>query len=93
MAEETKKLSYEELENYATQLTQQFDIVRKQMENNQLQELVARLNFLFKVVELSKHFSKDYVAKSVAEIERILVVDPPKEEEATEESSNVTEEK
>lgn len=76
MAEE-KKLSYEELENYAKQLTQQFDMMRKQMESMQLQEVVARLNFLFKVVELAKHFNKEYVSKCVEEIQRILVMEKP----------------
>lgn len=83
MAEE-KKLSYEELENYAKQLTQQFDMMRKQMESMQLQEVVARLNFLFKVVELAKHFDKEYVEKCVGEIQKTLVMDVPETTEETE---------
>lgn len=77
MAEENRKLSYEELEKVATQMAQQNEMFREQLKQMQLNEVVARLQFLFKVVELAKHFDKEYVSKCVADIQKILVFEEP----------------
>jgi len=80
MAEEKQKMTYEELEQVTGQLAQQNEMFRKQLEQNQLNEIVARLNFLFKVVESAKYFDKEYLNKCISEIKRTLVVDEPEPE-------------
>lgn len=93
MAEEKNKLTYKELEQAAAQLAQQNEMFRKQLEQNQLNEVIARLNFLFKVVEFAKQFDKEYLGKCIDEIKRTLVVDNPKpnEEPTSDEQVNSAE--
>ncbi len=84
MAETKKKPTMEEIKNAAEQLNEINQ--RLQQENEQLknyikethtQEAIARLNFLFKIVEFAKAFDKEYVADAVADIKRILVMEDP----------------
>lgn len=76
----TKKFSYEELEKVASELANQVRIYENQLKNNQFNETVARLNYLFKVVELDTKFDSDYVKGVKEEIMNIL----PLNEKATE---------
>lgn len=76
----TKKFSYEELEKVASELANQVRIYENQLKNNQFNETVARLNYLFKVVELDAKFDSDYVKGVKEEIMSIL----PLNEKATE---------
>lgn len=84
MAEKNEKLSYEELEKFAQELSQRNSQMEEYIKNNHTQEAIARLNYLFKVLEFAKHFSKEYVSKAVADIERILVMDAPETTKETE---------
>lgn len=84
MAEKNEKLSYEELEKLAQELSQRNSQMEEYIKNNHTQEAIARLNYLFKVLEFAKHFSKEYVSKAVADIERILVMDAPETTKETE---------
>lgn len=77
MAEKTKKLSYEELEKVANELSQRNSQMEEYIKNNHTQEAIARLNYLFKVLEFAKHFDKEYVTKAVEDIQRILVMEAP----------------
>lgn len=74
-----KKLSYEELENAARQISAQLDAVVK--ENNQLKgavnqlqmnNLYTELNFRFKVIELQDSFSPEFVDNCISIIEDIM---------------------
>ena len=85
MAEENKKMSYDELEKMNGYLIKQMDEMNTALKQNQFQELVVRLNFCFKVLEFSKHFDKEYVTKCAEEIQHVLVMEDPSGE------SNVTE--
>lgn len=80
MAEKTK-LTYEQLENLATQLSNQNQQLFKKLQEANLNNMFARLNFLFKVMENSTQFSMDFVAKCADEIEAALTIPEPKEEE------------
>lgn len=80
---ENQKLSYEELEKMNGYLIKQLDEMNKTMKQNQFQELVVRLNFCFKVLELAKHFDKEYVKQCSDEIVRVLVMENPNETEST----------
>ena len=84
--QKSKKLSYEELENAAKQISAQLDSMAR--ENAQLRELIkkeqfgnmlAELEFRFKVLNYSNLFSEVFVKNCVAIIEDVLT--PPKENE------------
>lgn len=84
--EQEKKLSYEELENAAKQISVQADALYK--ENIQLKQAIQQanlsnmyteLNFKFKVLEHSTMFNNEFIDSIVKEIEDIMT--PKKEEE------------
>jgi hypothetical protein len=85
-----KKLSYDELENAAKQISAQFDAVIK--ENNQLKvmlqkaqltNLYTELDFKFKVLQNAEMFSTEFVETCVKSIEEIMTpeVEETKEDE------------
>ena len=72
---ESQKLTYEQLNQAAQQISQQAEALYK--ENQQLKQALSRINiqngytelgFKFKVVENSTMFPKEFVEKTVAEI-------------------------
>lgn len=84
---EVKKLSYEELENAAKQITAQAQNVAR--ENQQLRaalqqasltNMYTELNFKFKVLEFASAFSPEFVDKCVKSIEEIMTPAPEEEE-------------
>lgn len=84
---EVKKLSYEELENAAKQITVQAQNVAK--ENQQLRvalqqasltNMYTELNFKFKVLEFASAFSPEFVDKCVKSIEETMTPAPEEEE-------------
>ncbi|MBQ9391975.1 MAG: hypothetical protein IJU02_07270 [Lachnospiraceae bacterium] len=88
--QEKKKLSYEELENAARQISVQADALYK--ENLQLKQalqqenmgnLYAELNFKFKVLEYSNMFNPDFVGSIIENIEEIMT--PKREQDNKEE--------
>lgn len=79
MANEEKKLSYEELEAYAQQLTAKAKSVFE--ENQKLKQAieemtrhfnVEELNLVFKVLDHKDCFSKRFVNKVVKKLEEVL---------------------
>ena len=90
---EVKKLSYEELENAAKQITAQAQSVAR--ENQQLRaalqqatmsSMYTELNFKFKVVEFASAFTPEFVDRCVKSIEETMT--PPPEEKEEEEAPN-----
>lgn len=79
----TKKFSYEELEKVASELANQVRIYENQLKNNQFNETVARLNYLFKVVELDAKFDSNYVKGVKEEIMSILPLNEKETEAPT----------
>lgn len=76
----TKKLSYEELEITARQLSAQFDAVLKEninlkqaLQQAQTANLFAQLEFMFKVVENANAFDTEFVQKCTDAIQRIML--------------------
>lgn len=85
---EVKKLSYEELENAAKQITAQAQNVAR--ENQQLRaalqqatmsNMYTELNFKFKVVEFASAFTPEFVDRCVKSIEETMTPPPEKKEE------------
>lgn len=77
-----EKMSYEQLENIAHQLSNQAKQLYAKLQEANMVNMFKRLDYLFKVVESAHSFNEEFVAKCVAEIEDLMTV--PKTEEETE---------
>ena len=73
----TEKLSYEQLENVASQLQQQNMQLRRMIDSNEW--MFKRLEYLFKVMEVSHMFTDGFVARCSSEIEELMIL--PEEDE------------
>lgn len=80
-----EKLSYEQLENIAHQLSEQAKQLYAKLQEANLTNMFKRLDFLFKVVENAHAFNEDFVTKCVTEIEGLITV--PETEEETKDKS------
>lgn len=83
MEETKKKPSYEELNNYCNQLMMQRNQLKEQYDKairelNQLDSVLTKLPWLFKVLELENHFDPDFVISCADEIQ--LIMTPPAQE-------------
>lgn len=79
------KVSYEELENIAAQLSAQNRQLYARVQQMDITNLLRRLDYMFKVVENSHVFSEEFVTKCVNEIEEMLTA-PEGEQEVNKES-------
>ena len=77
----TEKLGYEQLENVASQLQQQNMQLRRMIESNDW--MFKRLEYLFKVMEVSHMFTDEFVSKCSSEIENLMTL--PEEEDNSKE--------
>lgn len=68
MEENTKKLSYEELENVAAQLQQENMQFRKMVGQMNYTNFFKRLDYLFEVLKLSHMFPQEFVTSCSDEI-------------------------
>lgn len=75
-----KKLSYEQLEEVASNLHKQCATMYEQLKNANMVNLFKRLDYLFKVVENEHHFSTEFASKCVSEIEELMTTPEPTEE-------------
>ena len=73
-----EKMSYEQLENVAHQLSEQNRQLFAKLQELNMTNMFKRLDYLFKVVENGHMFKQDFLEKCVAEIESIMTV--PKQE-------------
>ena len=85
--QESPKLTYEQLNNAAMQLSQQNMQLRKQLEEMNYFNLFRRLDYLFKVVEFSTNFSADFVTACTTEIQALLTTAEEMPEDNTEEKA------
>lgn len=88
-----RKLSYEELQTAAQQISAQLDAVAR--ENNQLRialqkaqlgNLYTELEFKFKVVQNAEMFSTEFVEKCISSIEEIMTPEPEEEQKKDEQA-------
>ena len=77
-----EKMSYEQLENIAHQLSNQAKQLYAKLQEANMVNMFKRLDYLFKVVENAHAFNEEFAAKCVAEIEDLMTV--PETEEETE---------
>ena len=80
---ETKKLSYEELENVCHQLSEQSQTLYRKLQEANMTNMFKRLDYLFAVVENKGAFPEDFTKKCIDEIVTSMTL--PEEEEKTEE--------
>lgn len=82
---ETKKLSYEDLENVCHQLSEQSQTLYRKLQEANMSNMFKRLDYLFAVVENEGAFPEDFVKKCVDEIVTSMTIPEATEEEKTEE--------
>lgn len=73
-----QKLSYEQLVNVANQLSQQNRELYQRLQQVTLENMFKRLEYLFKVVDMSHHFEDTFVEACTNEIVGMITI--PKEE-------------
>ena len=83
--QERKKLSYEELENVAKQISEQNRMLIQKLNEQNNFNIFKRLDYLFKVVEFSVNFKQEFVDKCTDEIEQMITL--PEEPETKEETA------
>ena len=84
--ERPEKMSYEQLEQIAHQLSEQARKLYSQLQQSNMTNMFKRLDYLFKVVENGHIFKQDFFEKCIAEIEELMTV-PEVEEENKEEET------
>ena len=76
--ERSEKMSYEQLENVAHQLSEQAKQLYMKLQDANMNNIFKRLDYLFKVVENGHMFKQDFLDKCITEIEELMPV--PEEE-------------
>ena len=84
--ERPEKMSYEQLENVAHQLSEQAKQLYMKLQAANMSNMFKRLDYLFKVVENGHIFKQNFFEKCIAEIEELMTV-PEVEEENKEEEN------
>ena len=79
--ERPEKMSYEQLENIAHQLSEQARQLYSQLQKSNMTNMFKRLDYLFKVVENGHMFKQDFLEKCITEIEEIMTVPEETEED------------
>lgn len=85
--ERPEKMSYEQLENVAHQLSEQAKQLYMKLQAANMSNMFKRLDYLFKVVENGHMFKQDFLEKCIAEIEEIITV--PEETDKEEETPDI----
>ena len=85
--ERPAKMSYEQLENIAHQLSEQAKQLYMKLQAANISNMFKRLDYLFKVVENGHMFKQDFLEKCIAEIEELMTV--PEETDKEEETPDI----
>ena len=85
--ERPEKMSYEQLEQVAHQLSEQARQLYSQLQKSNMTNMFKRLDYLFKVVENGHMFKQDFLEKCIAEIEELMTVPEEVEEDDKEEET------
>ena len=84
-AERPEKMSYEQLENIAHQLSEQAKQLYAKLQAANMTNMFKRLDYLFKVVENGHVFNQEFLNSCIAEIEEHMTI--PEEAESTEDKT------
>ena len=85
--EQSQKMSYEQLEQIAHQLSEQARQLYSQLQQSNMTNMFKRLDYLFKVVENGHMFKQDFLEKCIAEIEELMTVPEETEKDNKEEET------
>lgn len=85
--ERPEKMSYEQLEQIAHQLSEQARQLYSQLQKSNMTNMFKRLDYLFKVVENGHMFKQNFLEKCIAEIEELMTVPEEVEEDNKEEET------
>lgn len=80
--ERPEKMSYEQLENVAHQLSEQAKQLYMKLQASNMTNTFKRLDYLFKVVENKESFDTDFVESCISEIESLMEIPEETEEES-----------
>jgi hypothetical protein len=67
-----EKLSYDELNQVSQQLFQENKMLRTKVQELSVEAFYKRIEYMFKVVELASVFSKEFVERTIQEIETVM---------------------
>lgn len=84
-----EKMSYEQLENVAHQLSEQNRQLFAKLQELNMANVFKRLDYLFKVVENGHMFKQDFLEKCIAEIESLMTVPEQEEKPETEDKEYI----
>lgn len=84
LAQRPEKMSYEQLENVAHQLSEQNRQLYTKLQELNMVNIFKRLDYLFKVIENGHVFNQDFLEKCIAEIESLMTVPEQEEKPETE---------
>lgn len=79
-----EKMSYEQLENVAHQLSEQNRQLFAKLQELNMANMFKRLDYLFKVVESGHMFKQDFLEKCIVEVENLMTVPEQEEKPETE---------
>jgi hypothetical protein len=79
-----EKLSYEQLENIASQLSEQNRQLYSQIQAANLNNMFKRLDYLFEVLSHEKLFPQDFTEKCINEVIELLTIPEKQENESKE---------
>lgn len=80
-SDKPEKLSYEQLENIAHQLSEQSRQLYMKLQEANKENMFSRLEFLFRVVENRGAFNSEFLNKCIKEIEYLMTI--PEEDSKT----------
>ena len=87
--ERPEKMSYEQLEQVAHQLSEQARQLYSQLQKSNMTNMFKRLDYLFKVVENGHMFKQAFLEKCIAEIEELMTVPEVEEDNKEEETPDI----
>lgn len=71
-----EKMSYEQLENIAHQLSEQAKQLYTQLQEANMVNLFKRLDYLFKVIDNRAAFDEEFLEKCKSEIVELMTINP-----------------
>ena len=73
-----EKMSYEELENIAHQLSEQSRVLMQKLQEANMSNMFKRLDYLFKIIEFEHMFDDNFIDKCIKEVQDMISI--PEEE-------------
>lgn len=77
---ENAKMSYEQLEDVAHQLSEQVRQLYAKLQESNLGNMFKRLDYLFKAIENAHAFNEEFISKCTSEIESLMTLPDPEDE-------------